>query len=284
MSKSSLGGEALLYPSIAVTTGEAAPLRAHKAQFGSEVLVRLRARGEKHNLRISCIFLSVSYFSREEAQRIILTETRGPLNATGPCEGGRSLSRNRAHNLNLGAYPTAQYAGVVSDSPNRSFEQITAGDLAKLSVLARAEFKELFERHPYSLAYADRLRLICLCQGAARHFVHRDHGVHDFDLWGFFDDIPHHPFPARWRATSDFEPSKFGHNPDDGSKFRGRRVDVMGRSISISGSEAPIDAVQRYLREGRTKSARLLAERPVVVVWPDSLSGQVIWKNLTQAR
>jgi len=29
-----------------------------------------------------------------------------------------------------------------------------------------------------------------------------------------------------------------------------------------------MDALQRYLRETRTKSASLLAERPVVVVWP----------------
>jgi hypothetical protein len=35
--------------------------------------------------------------------------------------------------------------------------------------------------------------------------------------------------------------------------------------------------VQRYLREARTKSASLLAERPVIVVWPVENSGRIIW-------
>jgi hypothetical protein len=43
-----------------------------------------------------------------EAQRIILTETRGPLNAPGSCEAGAKAPTAPGHNLNLGAYPTPQ--------------------------------------------------------------------------------------------------------------------------------------------------------------------------------
>jgi hypothetical protein len=52
---------------------------------------------------------------------------------------------------------------------------------------------------------------------------------------------------------------------------------VIGRSIRMPSSETPIEAVQRYLREARTKSASLLAERPVIVVWPGEDFGRIIW-------
>jgi hypothetical protein len=61
---------------------------------------------------------------------------------------------------------------------------------------------------------------------------------------------------------------KFGHNPDDGDAFKGRRVDVIGRSIRMSNNKSPIEAVQRYFGKARTESALLLAERPVIIVWP----------------
>jgi len=98
-----------------------------------------------------------------------------------------------------------------------------------------------------------------------------------FDLWGFFKAIPDHKFPPRRCGTHDFGPSKFGRNPDDGESFKGRRVDVIGRSISMAKNETPIESVLRYLREKRTKSASLLAERPVIVVSPENYFGQIIW-------
>jgi len=42
-------------------------------------------------------------------------------------------------------------------------------------------------------------------------------------------------------------------------------------------NETPIEAVQHYLREAQTESASLLAERPVIVVWPGKDFGRVIW-------
>jgi hypothetical protein len=169
----------------------------------------------------------------------------------------------------------------VSNSPHRSFARITRNDLARLAQIAFDDFSDLCQRQKYSRRYADRLRLICLCQGAARHYVHGDRGVQDFDLWGFFEEAPGHPFPYRRRSRRDFGPSKFGRNPDHGDAFRGRRVDVIGRSIRISKNKTPIEEVQRYLREARTKSASLLAERPVIVVWPNKYCGRLIWDRRT---
>jgi hypothetical protein len=165
----------------------------------------------------------------------------------------------------------------LSNSLHRSFERITRDDLASLAQIAVSDFADLCRRKEGSRADADRSRLICLCLGAARHYVHSDRGVQDFDLWGFFAEIAQHPFPYRRRSQRDFGPSKFGVNPDHGDKFRGRRVDILGRSIKMPKSETSIEAVQRYLREARTESASRLAERPLVVVWPDESCGQIIW-------
>ena len=165
----------------------------------------------------------------------------------------------------------------MSNSPHRSFARITPNDLARLAQIALDDFADLCARQKYSHRYANRLRLICLCQGAARHYVHHGRGVQDFDLWGFLEQVRGHPFPYRRRGTHDFGPSKFGRNPDDGDEFKGRRVDVIGRSIRMPKNETPIEAVERYLGEARTKSASLLAERPVIVVWPSKDFGRVVW-------
>jgi len=165
----------------------------------------------------------------------------------------------------------------VSDSPHRSFKRITLDDLATLAQIARDDFTDLFRRKEKSRRYADRLRLICLCQGAARHYVYGDRGVQDFDLWGFFQEISDQPFLPRRRGTHDFGSSRFGRNPEDGDRFQGRRVDVIGRSISMPDAEVAIDSVQRYLRERRTDSATILAACPVIVVWPDKDRGRIIW-------
>jgi hypothetical protein len=167
----------------------------------------------------------------------------------------------------------------MSNSPHRSFARIAPNDLARLAQIALDDFADLCQRQKYSGRYAGRLRLICLCQGAARHYVHHDRGVQDFDLLGFFEEVPGYQFPCRRCSKRDFGPSKFGRNPDDGDAFKGRRVDVIGRSIRVPKNETPIEAVQRYLREARTKSsASLWAERPVIVVWPVKNRGRIIWE------
>jgi hypothetical protein len=167
----------------------------------------------------------------------------------------------------------------VSKSPHRSFEKITEEDIAILVRIVLEDFEDLFTRKDYSRPYRDRLRLICLCQGAARHFVHGDHSVQDFDMWGFFAEITDHPFPRR-RGKRDFGSSRFGRNPDDRPGFKGLRVDIIGRSIPMPTTKTSIESVQRYLREGLTKSARLLAKRPVIVAWPEKDLGQIIWPTV----
>jgi len=94
---------------------------------------------------------------------------------------------------------------------------------------------------------------------------------------GFFEEVPGHPFPYRRRGEHDFGPSKFGRDPDNGNAFKGRKVDVIGRSIRMPKNETPIEAVPRYLREARTKSASLLAERPSHCRVARQKSRRIIW-------
>jgi hypothetical protein len=52
---------------------------------------------------------------------------------------------------------------------------------------------------------------------------------------------------------------------------------VIGHSIRMPSNETLIESVQRYLREARTESAALLAERPVAIAWPANNHGRIIW-------
>ena len=121
----------------------------------------------------------------------------------------------------------------MNNSRCRSFAHITEHDLARLAQIGVYDFADLCRRKEHCRPYAGRLGVICLCRGAARHYIYGDRGVQDFDLWGFFREIPGHPFPYRRRGTHDFGPSKFGRNPDDGPYYEGRRVDgLTPRSFS----------------------------------------------------
>ena len=173
----------------------------------------------------------------------------------------------------------------MSDYANRSFERITPDDLGRIGQLALSDFEDFFARNPKH-PYNGQLRLICLLQTAAKHYVNPDKciepdqrsgGVNDFDVCGFFQAIPRRRLFAQRKTQLDFGPSKFGRNPNEGERFKGRRVDVMWRSIDIFNSETPIESVQRYLEEARTRSFAYWAAKPVVVLWPSGDLGRVIW-------
>ena len=156
---------------------------------------------------------------------------------------------------------------------DRSFDPIIRDDLRRLSEVALANLNGLFTRHPETTAlYESRLLLLCLCQGAAEHFVRPGHGIKDFDVWAFYEAHPKRHFPWRRRGTADFGESRLGRHPDDHG-FVGRRVDVLGRSIPRRDSQTPAMAIQSWLRSGRT-SARYIAKRPVVAIFPDDYCGR----------
>ena len=69
-------------------------------------------------------------------------------------------------------------------------------------------------------------------------------------------------------SHEDFGESKFGRNPNDSASYRGRRVDLIGRTIDCKVGADPIQSLRMYLSEGRTRSARELARKAVVLIEP----------------
>ena len=118
---------------------------------------------------------------------------------------------------------------------------------------------------------------VALCQGAALHYVDGRNGVKDLDVYTFYAEHPTGPFPSRWLTNADLGPSRFGRYPADPERFRGRRVDLLGRSFDVSPDVDPVAVVRGYLSAGRTETARQLAKKAVVLLEPEKLRGKIIW-------
>jgi hypothetical protein len=168
----------------------------------------------------------------------------------------------------------------------RSYERITRVDLKRLLRIARLEREDFFSRHKeYAILYRKRVLCAALCQGAALHFINGGTGVRDFDVWTFYAEHPEASFPHWHSERYDFGASrKFGRLPDAPESFRGRPVDLAGRSIGASPVDDPIEALQHYLRRGSTPVARRLAGKAVVLIEPEPLAGYVVWPTLVPAR
>ncbi len=159
----------------------------------------------------------------------------------------------------------------------RSYERITAEDLAYLAGIARLDREDLFARKPRCRVLEEGLVCVALCQGAALHFVDGANGVKDFDVWTFYAARPDHPpFPWRRRAARVFGDPGFGRAPDRPG-FVGRRVDLLARSIEAGSETGPAEILRAYLSAGRTASARALARKAVVLLEPSDLLGTVAW-------
>jgi hypothetical protein len=160
----------------------------------------------------------------------------------------------------------------------RSLARIDRNDLLRLAKLAAGVEAGLFARHPHGAGrYAGRLVWRALCQGAALHYLDKRNGVKDFDVWSFYAARDDGPFPYRWRGTADHGPSKFGWYPDDPPSFTGRRVDLLGRSLDVPLDAEPAAVLSDYFSAARTRSAKELAAKAVVLINPEQLAGKVVW-------
>jgi len=165
----------------------------------------------------------------------------------------------------------------------RSYKAITVKNLKVLKELALRERIEFFNRNPrYRKPYWDSLIAIALCQGAALHFVDGRTGVKDFDVWWFY--IRNHEVTYSYRALKsvDSKLDEFGVHPNDVEKgYTGRRVHLMGRTVDTDivkrCNRDPRECIVKYLEGERTKTARELANKAVVGLWPESILGEVIW-------
>lgn len=164
---------------------------------------------------------------------------------------------------------------------SRSYEPINRANLRRLLKLSMIRLDVFLREHPKYRVYRGRLISVALCQGAAQHALYGKRGVKDFDVWFLFSQHQSRPFYYRRRfATADFGPSKFGVRREDAEAgFTGRRIDLLGRSLPVPVRADPINTWVDYLEFGRTKSARHLRQKAVVMLRPQSLLGDVIWSE-----
>jgi hypothetical protein len=161
-----------------------------------------------------------------------------------------------------------------------SYEPISRADLRRLARIAEEERDDFFARRPdWKLLYRRRLLCTALCGGAATHFCNGTTGVDEFHLWLFFAVHAEAAFPHHWRSFRDFGPSKFGRSNEQ-PRYRGRRVRLSGRSIPGRPGVESLDALQTYLRNGRTPTARNLRQDAVVLISPKHFLGHVAWPSL----
>ena len=160
----------------------------------------------------------------------------------------------------------------------RSYEKIAKPDLRKLLAFSNQDRQEFFNRNlRWRKLYAYRIMCVALCQGAALHYYDGKNGVKDFNVWTFYYEHSKGPFPYRRRGEKDFGISKFGCHPSDAENFKGRRIELMGRSLKVRKSSDPIKAIQNYLDNSPTKSANILRKKPVVFLAPKRYMGKIVW-------
>jgi hypothetical protein len=177
--------------------------------------------------------------------------------------------------------PSTPRSIFTAMADERSFERITRADLKRLARIAADEREDFFSRHPeFAILYRKRLLCTALGGDAALHHLNGVTGVTEFSVWSFYAEHPEAPFPFRRTGRADFGPSKFGRALDAPDGYLGRRVDLHGRSINVAPGNDPVEALQRYLKAGGTRSSRDLAQKAVVVIEPEALLGGEVWPTL----
>jgi hypothetical protein len=151
----------------------------------------------------------------------------------------------------------------------RSYERIERADLERLLAIAQTDIDDFFaRREDWAALYRDRLLGFALCQGAANHYIGRGDGVQDFDVYAFFAEHPHRHWFAKRHVTKDFGDAKFGQSLSC-PNLDGRRVDLLSRGLPAKFGTDLEGAIQHWLEAGSSTTAKLLAQKAVVLLSPD---------------
>jgi len=150
----------------------------------------------------------------------------------------------------------------------RIYDIINKKDLRKLRDLALKEHHAFFDRNPHlKKPYLNSLIGICLCQGAAGHYLDQKIGIKDFDIWHFYKESNHDAFPYRFRKVN-----KIG--------YKNKWIDYLKRAISKSVCKefpsAPDKIILQYLLRKNTKTKKLLLQQPIIGLYPESIFSKII--------
>jgi hypothetical protein len=156
-------------------------------------------------------------------------------------------------------------------SAERLYDALTLDDLEQLKELALKEHKEFFKRNPnLKSAYYNSLIGICLCQGAASHYLNPDVGIKDFDIWHFYVENKEINFPYRAHKRID-------------RGYKSKSIDFLKRAISnihSSYSEDSGQIIMEYLLERNTTTKELLLKKAIIGLFPNEIFGRVLWKGI----
>jgi len=161
----------------------------------------------------------------------------------------------------------------------RTYEQLGLDDLKEIRQHALVELDRFLYRigNPKGkyVVYRDRLIVICLCQGAAQHFVDRTTGIKDIDVWFFFQEHRDVKIPdiknMRYSVYVIFK--NIGKKRVDFLK-KGLRKDI----IDTAKSTEPGEILSSYLRRANTHTSQSLSQKSVIGLYPDKVFGKAIWK------
>lgn len=159
--------------------------------------------------------------------------------------------------------------------PDRSVARIENADLLRLAALAADAEAELFRRNPdHSGRYAGRLLGRALCQGAALHYVNGQNGVKDFDSGPSTPSTTTGPsrLAGAERGTSARRSSAQVIRPLHRQARRSPRA-----VAPVEPGADPAEAIRRYLAARRTRSAKELAAKAVVLIYPEDRVGEIVW-------
>ena len=116
---------------------------------------------------------------------------------------------------------------------------------------------------------------VALCQGAAMHYQDKKNGIKDFDIWFFYPyNQKHLPYRPVWNW--DLNIPKFGRHPEM-KQYKGRKVDVMVRSLKKYFPNKPRETLIDYLTNNTNSTPKELSKKAVVLISPNELLGETIW-------
>ena len=153
----------------------------------------------------------------------------------------------------------------------RLYDRLSIDDLKRLRKLALEEHENFFERNPrLRKAFYNSLIGICLCQGAASHYLNPKVGINDFDIWHFYLEITNVNFP--YRAHKRIE-----------NGYKGKPIDFLKRAIPKDkynlDPNNPEQVIMEYLDKRNTKTKKLLLNKAIIGLYPDKIFSKVLWKG-----
>jgi hypothetical protein len=199
--------------------------------------------------------------------------------------------------------------GIMIPTDIRSFQKIGLTELAELCSYSKVELHRFLNHTGYPAGkfkvYENRLVGICLCQGAAQHYVDMSNedkfdnemyiderkvkekgymvlpggrvisGIKDIDVFFFF--VAHdHVWIPNMRHCRKSVIAKF-------SNIGEYRIDFMKKGISKEIADemkgvTPINVILQYLKYTHHGQAYLL-KQSVIGLYPDEIFGKIIWKS-----